>query len=76
MFSIRNFILKYFCLYISQFVFNLWQLYIVDISMDILAKLNDFDALKERFESSLPLSALKKYFKKYFLELAEVRVFS
>lgn len=44
--------------------------------MDILAKLNDFDALKERFESSLPLSALKKYFKKYFLELAKVRVFS
>lgn len=36
----------FFCLYISQFVSNLWQLYIVDISMDILAKLNDFDALK------------------------------
>lgn len=39
--------------------------------MDILAKLNDFDALKERFESNLSLSALKKYFKKVFLRISQ-----
>lgn len=39
--------------------------------MDILAKLNDFDALKERFESSLPLSAFEKYFKKVFLRISQ-----
>lgn len=41
--------------------------------MDILSKLNDSDALKERFESNLPLSSsLKHTFRKYFLVVAKV----
>lgn len=57
---------------IKKSVSNLGQLYIVGISMVISSKLNDFDALKERFENNLPLSSLKKYFsEKVFLSCSQ-----
>lgn len=75
MFTIRSCIKKYFLFIhftIKKSVSNLGQLYIVGISMVISSKLNDFDALKERFENNLPLSSLKKYFsEKVFLSCSQ-----